>query len=910
MSEDKTSTVTKDVGIAQISYQSPITQKADPAKETREASVIQESNEKERPYIFNDDYNNELSVELMVNTVNYEAHANHDTKSDEAVTHMMEFKKQQNVEQHSQHSLNEESIELDESPGIALTIDYPALRVPIDGASRERDQSMLVPEKAPKDHNSHKPGTFFSDIQVVSHIPQQDESRKSTQTMKPIFIEDSPSSVKHLELENKDSEHLHDSQNAIEENEKLKSVETVLTIDERDIQEPASIGDNNQVSSLQELVLSPANKAVPTGNVLHHQQEDASCSPPKRSLTKVLSPLPDVENIKPDSLSPLNDKVMENSQSSRNRKDDNTAPNSPKSVPDRISSPKSAFKTASPLKDVHNFDHDHSPTQYDEKHTSSSLLKTISSTDPSPLKNIQNIEHISPPFRDITPQVHNISSKKSDHPTSLSSTDQNDDEVDMDEVILVGAGNSNKWARPAPQRMSKMPAIPKVRHNKPAIPATTKSKQVDKAQNEPILRQNKADTMTTSKSQTKSLSIKKQKLPHTEKAGLPLDEVNDSHLVSLAGNKQIPKRETGISGNKPLVGGESAFMKRLLGAYQDEQRKSINEEIPLDKLERGLEEVLQDVNRNSLEVNKSLYILDENRDYLHTKRDIGRQRHYMSPTVSRLKRLQVQNTNQKLQSQLLAAQSTPHSRFNAADKHNAKTKLTGSIAESRISNGQAKSEQYSLQQPRKKRLGILNGMNAERLKIVQQRRKLQEKELVDGPKNEGKLTRSQESSQDLAKLTLSQSFAKATLSTQLKTHKPFDSSSKAVHNYHSNSKPPVSTVSKINENQIKQKPLDISHRNQQAHSRPKQANQDINSPHQMAAPKQDGITIPNTTTSDKTNQEEDSRPRKRPKLPLPDWAMSPELKKALEAQCSVNPEEIFGKMAPLRIEEIFGKGQS
>lgn len=45
-----------------------------------------------------------------------------------------------------------------------------------------------------------------------------------------------------------------------------------------------------------------------------------------------------------------------------------------------------------------------------------------------------------------------------------------------------------------------------------------------------------------------------------------------------------------------------------------------------------------------------------------------------------------------------------------------------------------------------------------------------------------------------------------------------------------------------------------------------------------------------------------SRPRKRPKLPMPGWAMSPELKKALEDQCGLNPEDIFGKMAPLRIE--------
>jgi hypothetical protein len=56
---------------------------------------------------------------------------------------------------------------------------------------------------------------------------------------------------------------------------------------------------------------------------------------------------------------------------------------------------------------------------------------------------------------------------------------------------------------------------------------------------------------------------------------------------------------------------------------------------------------------------------------------------------------------------------------------------------------------------------------------------------------------------------------------------------------------------------LHQKPLDISHRNQQAHSQPKQTNQDINNPHQNLASKQDGISIPNTTTSDKNIQEEE-----------------------------------------------------
>lgn len=37
----------------------------------------------------------------------------------------------------------------------------------------------------------------------------------------------------------------------------------------------------------------------------------------------------------------------------------------------------------------------------------------------------------------------------------------------------------------------------------------------------------------------------------------------------------------------------------------------------------------------------------------------------------------------------------------------------------------------------------------------------------------------------------------------------------------------------------------------------------------------------------------------------PDWAQSPELRQALEVQSTVNPDEIFGPVRPLRMEEIF-----
>ncbi|KAJ2961857.1 hypothetical protein NQZ79_g2927 [Umbelopsis isabellina] len=807
----------------------------------------------------------------------------------------------------------EESIELDERPGIDTVADYPTHRESINVARQERDPDIEVSEISTKD-NSHKLGSFFSDIQITSHNGQGDKSKKMSQTMKPIFIEDSPNSVKHLELENKNTKGVEELKVQKEENDKFFiSVNADLSIEESDIQQPVPVDDNTQMSSLHELEILPENEVAPATDGLRQQKENASYdddkhhasrSPPKRLLAEMLSPSPDIENIRPGSPPRLN-KVIENTLSPRNKKDDimtSNLSNRPSDMLSPKSASKSASKPASPLKDVQNVSHNQSPTKDDEKHTSSSLWKYVSSNEVSPVQNIENIEYVSPPSRnEITPEGHDITSSKSDYPTSLGSADHKDDEDDMDEVILVGAENSTKWTRPAQQRISKMPAIQKDRHSKPTA---TKPEQAAKSRKEQVSGRGKADSLTTSKSQTKSLSLKKQKVPHNEKAGLLLEDSKDSNVVSLAGNKQIAKRETGISASKISANGESAFMKRLLGAYQDEKNKSVDEEIPLDKLERGLDEVLQDVNRNSLEVNKSLCTLDENRDYLHTKRDIGRQRHYMSPTVSRLKRLQVQETHQKLQSKLLAAQSTPRSMFNNHEKNNAKTKLTGATIQSHMSNSKTDSEHHSLQQqPKKKRLGILNGRNAERLKIVQQRRILQEKELVDGPNVEGKLTRSQESSQVSTKLTSSQSFAKATLSTQLKTHKPIESSSKAAHNFYGTSKPQLSTASWSNETQTKQKPLDISHRNQQAHSQPKQTNQDINNkPHQILASNQDGISIPNTTTSDKNIQEEDPRPRKRAKLPMPGWAMSPELKQALEAQCTLNPEEIFGKMAPLRIE--------
>lgn len=42
----------------------------------------------------------------------------------------------------------------------------------------------------------------------------------------------------------------------------------------------------------------------------------------------------------------------------------------------------------------------------------------------------------------------------------------------------------------------------------------------------------------------------------------------------------------------------------------------------------------------------------------------------------------------------------------------------------------------------------------------------------------------------------------------------------------------------------------------------------------------------------------------------PDWAQSPELRQALQMQSTVNPDDIFGEIRPLRMEEMFRTRQS
>ena len=56
---------------------------------------------------------------------------------------------------------------------------------------------------------------------------------------------------------------------------------------------------------------------------------------------------------------------------------------------------------------------------------------------------------------------------------------------------------------------------------------------------------------------------------------------------------------------------------------------------------------------------------------------------------------------------------------------------------------------------------------------------------------------------------------------------------------------------------------------------------------------------PNSEYSD---SEDESRQRKQN---APEWTQSPELRAALESQSRVNPDDIFGPVRPLRMEDIF-----
>jgi hypothetical protein len=69
----------------------------------------------------------------------------------------------------------------------------------------------------------------------------------------------------------------------------------------------------------------------------------------------------------------------------------------------------------------------------------------------------------------------------------------------------------------------------------------------------------------------------------------------------------------------------------------------------------------------------------------------------------------------------------------------------------------------------------------------------------------------------------------------------------------------------------------------------------------MPAILSENIELPDINSEYSDSEDED---RKRTFDP-PDWAQSPELRQALQQQSTINPDDIFGAIRPLRMEEIF-----
>lgn len=59
--------------------------------------------------------------------------------------------------------------------------------------------------------------------------------------------------------------------------------------------------------------------------------------------------------------------------------------------------------------------------------------------------------------------------------------------------------------------------------------------------------------------------------------------------------------------------------------------------------------------------------------------------------------------------------------------------------------------------------------------------------------------------------------------------------------------------------------------------------------------------------SEYSDSDDEDRPRT---FDPPEWAQSPELRQALQMQSTVNPDDIFGAIRPLRMEELFRTRQS
>ncbi|CCM02151.1 uncharacterized protein FIBRA_04229 [Fibroporia radiculosa] len=80
---------------------------------------------------------------------------------------------------------------------------------------------------------------------------------------------------------------------------------------------------------------------------------------------------------------------------------------------------------------------------------------------------------------------------------------------------------------------------------------------------------------------------------------------------------------------------------------------------------------------------------------------------------------------------------------------------------------------------------------------------------------------------------------------------------------------------------------------------------------QAPSPKQPPVASETIELPDINSEYSDSEDEDRPRtFDPPNWAQSPELRQALQQQSTMNPDDIFGRIGPLRMEEIFRTRQS
>ena len=89
-------------------------------------------------------------------------------------------------------------------------------------------------------------------------------------------------------------------------------------------------------------------------------------------------------------------------------------------------------------------------------------------------------------------------------------------------------------------------------------------------------------------------------------------------------------------------------------------------------------------------------------------------------------------------------------------------------------------------------------------------------------------------------------------------------------------------------------------------NRAKAQMQAVHTPKQTPQVASESIELPDIN-SEYSDSEDESRPRT---FDRPEWAQSPELRQQLEQQSRMNPDDIFGPIGPLRMEEIFRTRQS